>query len=166
VAQRIGAALLDVLVVSPVSGFFAWRAWNTGDAAWGWLGVVVVAAYHIALTAMWGQTIGKRVARCKVVMDLEPAVDCTWSGATIRYAVLVGPGLVPRVGAILGFGVLVWALFGMAPDELGRGIQDQAAGTRVVDLRSRGSLTDRVRAAQPRPEPRPRRKHRRATWQP
>jgi uncharacterized RDD family membrane protein YckC len=163
--QRFGGALLDILILGPVTGYLAWRAWDTGSAAPTWLATAIVAAYTIVLTAMWGQTLGKRVVGSRVVMEGAAGDEpCTWTGSAIRYAVPFVPGLLPVVGDVLGFVMVIVVVATMATDDLHRGVHDRAAGTRVVDLRTGGRLTDRYQAnvRSATTEPRPRRKRRRA----
>jgi uncharacterized RDD family membrane protein YckC len=101
--------------------------WLTAMAA----GVGLI--YNWALVAMWGQTLGKRIMRIRVV-----AVDGGRVGfqqAGIRAIVPTAVQLVPwGVGGVLSIVVYLWAIM----DAHRQGLHDKAAGTLVIhNLRRR-----------------------------
>jgi uncharacterized RDD family membrane protein YckC len=164
--QRIGGSFVDFLVLSPLTSYLAWRAWDTGGSQWYWIGALVEIVYVVVPTALWGQTAGKRLAGSRVVMDRagpDPE-SCTWPAAVVRSLVPTVPGVIPVVGTLLGLAVLIWTIVAMVTDDLHRGVHDRAAGTRVIDVRPRGRMTDRYRAnvRAATVQPRPVRKRRRA----
>jgi uncharacterized RDD family membrane protein YckC len=163
--QRFAGALVDALVLGPVGVYLAVQSWETGSATWYWISAAIAAIYTIVPTALWGQTVGKRVVGTQVVTELPDADEpCSWRGAGLRYAVHVVPGMVPVAGEVLSLAMSAWIIGTTAFDGRHRGVHDRVAGTRVVDVRGRGRLTDRyrsnIRAATT--SPRPVRKRRRA----
>ncbi|HEX8903262.1 MAG TPA: RDD family protein [Longimicrobiaceae bacterium] len=68
--DRLGAWIIDVLVLLPVTLFALWLQMRspamTGLGAL--LALVVSHGYNIALTARWGQTLGKRMVNIQVRM--------------------------------------------------------------------------------------------------
>lgn len=166
-AQRLAGAVVDGLVMAPVSILLTRHAWETEEPAWGWVATGAVVAYQVVLTALSGQTLGKRLLRTRVVRDLPgpSPTACGWSGAVSRHAVLVLPGLLPVVGGAASALVPVAVLVSMAVDDLRRGLHDRIAGTRVIDVGEGVPLTDRYRAnlRVSAADPRPVRKRRRAT---
>lgn len=91
------------------------QAWNLASLAGNFAGV----AYFIAATALYGQTLGKRICGLKVVMkDGSPV---TWGGSALRYVGYI----VNMLTLGLGF---VW--IGISRES--RGLHDIIGGTQVV----------------------------------
>ena len=89
----------------------------------------VTGVYFVVLTAVRGQTVGKALARTRVV-DLETGRIPTWTASFIRWAVPAAVAAVP----VVGLAVLVvygWLLV----DPQRQGLHDKAARTLVVDSR-------------------------------
>lgn len=94
----------------------------------------VGVAYRVVTTAMWGAGIGKALLGLCIVMDRAdgtPAETPSWGRAWARWAVPQGPGLIPLPAT----GLL--AYLPAFRDSRRRGLHDRAAGTVVVDVRSR-----------------------------
>jgi len=90
---------------------------------------LTIAAYEIVLTALWGQSLGKRLLRLKVVR-LADAGAIGWGTSVLRWVVQFlawVPGLI--VGAVILYASPFW-------DSTGRrqGWHDKIAGTVVVKL--------------------------------
>lgn len=98
--------------------------------------LAVTALYTIGLTAVSGQTLGKRIVGTRVVVDEAPTDAPPGLGAcALRWAVLALPGLLPDpVGSVGGVVILLIAVYGIANDERARGIHDNIAHTRVVEV--------------------------------
>lgn len=100
----------------------------------------VVAVYLIVPVLLWGRTVGKLVARTRVV-DVHTGQIPTWSQATVRWVVPgvgVLAGIVPSHG-VAGAGVAglsnLWGVVvyvGILLNPLREGLHDKAAGTAVV----------------------------------
>ena len=106
--------------------------------------------YIVVLTALGGQTIGKRLMGTRVVVDHggPTALPISWLSSFVRGAALTVPAAVPVLGGLLAVGLLLAALGLMLVDDLSRGLHDRVAGTRVVDVRAapRPSILVRQRA--------------------
>lgn len=91
------------------------QAWNLASLSGNVAGVV----YFIAATALYGQTLGKRLCGVKVVMSDGSPVS--WGGSALRYV-----GYIVNMFTLgLGF---VWV--GVSSEK--RGLHDLIGGTRVV----------------------------------
>src|SRR5262249_50884800 len=97
------------------------------------LNVGVGAVYAISLTAVWGATLGKRMAHTQVVRAADNG-KVGWARATVRHAVFAAPTFV-----LLLFGVEPWpfllidnGLILVRKDR--RALHDLVAGTRVVNV--------------------------------
>jgi uncharacterized RDD family membrane protein YckC len=92
--QRVGAYVVDGLVLLPVTALVWWlQTRSPGGMVMGaLLALVVPSAYHIVLIATTGQTLGKRVAEIQVRMADGGKVG--WGAAFLRYLPLLLVGLV------------------------------------------------------------------------
>ena len=147
VGARIGARAIDVLI-----GFasyalvilFAVAAYDIdldvagadtvelpGGAAFliSWGAIILWAIYEILLIRRQGQTLGKMVARIKVV-NVTGDDPLPWGTAAVRWGVLAVPmTLIPGpVGLVILVVVGSWYIW----DKQGQGLHDKAARTYVV----------------------------------
>jgi uncharacterized RDD family membrane protein YckC len=88
--QRLGAFLIDILLLSPL---FALQIWASGQSravaiVAAVLGSAVFVGYRVYCHAVWGQTVGKRVAKLRVV-DLAGG-PIGWRGSWLRSSVEIG----------------------------------------------------------------------------
>jgi uncharacterized RDD family membrane protein YckC len=92
-----------------------------------------MVAYRVVTTAMWGAGLGKALFGLKIVVDTTGETGAetpSWARSWKRWAVPLGPGLIPLPAT---------GLLAFAPalrDERRRGLHDRAAGTIVIDVRS------------------------------
>jgi len=129
--RRLGGALVDLAVLFvPVVLLRATVAGGLGATA----ALVVVAAYHVVLTARDGRTLGKAAVGTRVV-DLESGAVPSPGQALRRWLTVIAGSLVAAiapaldlVGAIYGVVVLVPILSG----PLHRGLHDRVASTVVT----------------------------------
>jgi uncharacterized RDD family membrane protein YckC len=92
----------------------------------------VMVAYRVVTTAKWGAGIGKRLLGLRVVVEhpTEPGAQVPgWGRSWKRWAVPLGPGLIPLPAT----GLLAYVP--AFRDHRRRGLHDRAAGTVVVDVR-------------------------------
>jgi len=94
-----------------------------------WAPIIVWGLYEVMLTHNRGQTLGKMVARIKVI-GAAGEERPSWNSAGIRWVVPVVPlTLIPGlVGFLISLGVGIWFLW----DRNRQGLHDKAAGTYVV----------------------------------
>lgn len=94
---------------------------------------VAQALYEVLLTAAWGQTLGKRIMRIRVVRIPGGTIP-GWNTSLVRWAVHGLPGFfrsVPVIGGLAGvFSILAmfWAIW----DPRRQGLHDKAASTLVI----------------------------------
>ncbi|MGI9647707.1 MAG: RDD family protein [Acidimicrobiia bacterium] len=147
VGSRLGARAIDVLI-----GFAAYAAVIlfavafydieldvadaetievSGGAAFliSWGAVVLWAIYEVLLTRSQGQTVGKMVAKIRVVSAARDG-QVPWGTAAVRWGVLAVPmTLIPGPIGLLVFVVVgSWFIW----DKKVQGLHDKAAGTYVV----------------------------------
>jgi uncharacterized RDD family membrane protein YckC len=88
--QRLGAYLIDFLLLSPL---FALQIWASGQSR----GIAILATvlvsvvfvgYRVYCHAVWGQTVGKRVTKLRVVRLSGEAIG--WRESLLRSAVEIG----------------------------------------------------------------------------
>lgn len=91
------------------------------------IGLVFLFVAEIPLTAIEGQTVGKRIANTKVVC-IDDGTCPGWGRSLARWVVLYVPLSVPIIGLLLFLLMVVSPLF--YPDR--RGWYDRVAGTIVV----------------------------------
>lgn len=162
--ERLGARTLDAVIVTAPAG--VWAFIQGGDALEvddgtniTTLGALVLAAfgaflltalvnvvYEVVPTAVWGQTLGKRILGIKVV-DVASGGVPGWRKSLGRWAVLVLPLAVPYV-QIPGALFFLLCVLTIGHEPCYRGWHDKAARTLVVTSRrdDRGS-------GRPRPAP-------------
>ena len=101
--QRLGAVFIDgLLLLIPWVVLIAGPDYYSGRSSL-WVDVaatVLVAAYHVVGTALWGQTVGKKVARIRVCSGRNLGRP-GWVRAIKRWGVYVVVGYVPVVGGLL-----------------------------------------------------------------
>ena len=90
-----------------------------------WVGVSLI--YNTVAIAVWGTTVGKRIARLKVV-NRSDGGPVSLNYAAVRALVPTVVQLVPAIGPGLAFVVYLRAVF----HPLRQGLHDAAAGTIVV----------------------------------
>jgi uncharacterized RDD family membrane protein YckC len=164
--RRIGGFLLDWLILLVTIGIPGQIVFGSDPRGWYlWAGFILGAVYTVGLTALGGQTLGKRILGTRVVADGSTAIaePVSWTSSLLRWAVLSAWGVVPVIGAVLAWLVPLVALAMMVTDDLGRGLHDRVAGTRVIDVRGVPSVVDRQRANRREVGPSVRKKRRRAS---
>lgn len=90
-----------------------------------WVGVNLV--YNIVAIAVYGRTLGKRMAGIKVVNRVDGG-RVSWNYAAVRALIPTAVQLVPVIGPGLSLVVYLRAVF----HPLRQGLHDAAAGTIVV----------------------------------
>jgi uncharacterized RDD family membrane protein YckC len=136
IGSRIGARLLDGLIVGLPLTILVFAASDVSEdrrtvSTPLWVQVVaaaVSAAYEIVLIRTWGQTVGKRVLRIKVVRVTDGALP-DWTASVVRYVLPVVPVLIPLPGVFL-LSLVIYLAAVVHP--LRRGWHDRAAGTLVL----------------------------------
>jgi uncharacterized RDD family membrane protein YckC len=149
VGQRLAARAIDVLIGFAAYAaviLFAVAAYDieldvadpdsveiSGGAAFliSWGAVILWAIYEVLLTRIQGQTVGKMVAKIKVV-SAAGGGELAWGTSAVRWGVLAVPmTLIP--GPV---GLLVFALVGswFIWDKKVQGLHDKAASTYVVKV--------------------------------
>lgn len=101
---------------------------SDGELTWltvFWVGINL--AYNIVAIAVYGCTLGKRIAGIKVVNRLDGG-QVSWTYSAVRSLIPTAVQLVPVVGPGLSLVVYVRAAF----HPLRQGLHDAAAGTIVV----------------------------------
>ena len=146
VGSRVGAYLLDVLVLLPSTVVFAWqlRTHRHGGVHETLiaLSLILAGAYEIVAIAVWGQTVGKRIVGVRVARGKSPGIGflpsaTRWAVRGLLPVALIGrfaSGVVVRLSAN-AIGSL-WALVllaSMSRNQSHRGIHDRLAGTTVVN---------------------------------
>ena len=116
--RRLGARLLDGLLIAvgltvvPIlffGGLVASGAEGEAAVGIGFVGLLLVAliagiGYEVTLTALWGQTLGKRMTGIKVINAANGGVP-GWGKSLGRWAIpgLI-PALIPFIGPFVAFG--------------------------------------------------------------
>jgi uncharacterized RDD family membrane protein YckC len=122
------------MVMSYVIAGAIWLASPASDRASVWLAWIAIAGYEIVGTALWGRTIGKLVARTRVVR--------TEGGAVPGFSVAVTRWFVVSIPLVLSIAwmpaealALPWAMVVYAPilASAHRGLHDRVAHTLVVN---------------------------------
>lgn len=134
IGSRFLARILDVLVVGGIFTLVGFLIRpdvkpDTADVGLLALGAAIALLYEVPSTAMWGQTLGKHVARIRVVR----VEDGRMPGANrslLRYFTAYLAGFVPYVGLIAGVVVELWFLW----DPRRQNIPDKVARTLVVKV--------------------------------
>ena len=130
-AQFLGGLVVGIPLFAVTAALgFALTDDSLSDAALTWLTVLWVGAnlvYNIVAIAVYGCTVGKRIAGIKVVNRVDGG-RVSWSYASIRALIPTAVQLVPVVGPGLSLVVYLRAVF----HPLRQGVHDAAAGTIVV----------------------------------
>jgi uncharacterized RDD family membrane protein YckC len=131
--QRFGGRFLDSMIMIAIGLPLALTLNRVAAIS---IGFAIAAVYEILGVAIWGQTVGKRVAGTRVVSavsgDLLPAQ------AVMRFAAYGGLAFIPTALGIPFVGQL-WALVVVLPilrPPLHRGLHDLAARTIVIPTRT------------------------------
>lgn len=130
-AARLLGAFVDSLV-SYLFGLALWLAAPVSNDETAWLLWAGIAAYEITGTAVWGRTVGKLVARTRV---LRNGTVPGFTSAVIRWFVPSLPVvLAASVAASASLVAFPWVLAVYLPifAPARRGLHDYAAGTVVV----------------------------------
>lgn len=93
--------------------------------------LVLLSAYHVVGVRVWGRTLGKLVARTRVI-DLRTGRSPDWRRSMLRWL----PQLVARltVGSVSGLGSVVSAVVYVGVVSSRRqGLHDRLAGSSVAD---------------------------------
>lgn len=131
--RRLGARILDGIVVAVIGVVFVIVFFGgvdelrTGTVTSLLLGLVIGIGYEVAQIAVWGQTIGKRMAGIKVINAAHGGVP-GWGTATGRWAIPGLVALIPTIGPLLSllcYVSLTW-------DRVYQGWHDKVAGTLVI----------------------------------
>jgi uncharacterized RDD family membrane protein YckC len=111
----------------------------SGPALFGWVLVVGILpfAYEAVQLALWGQTIGKRVMRLRVLAE---------SGEPLRPVQAVGRAAVNNLIYLFGCGVgtLMAYLWAIWDEPLHQALHDRLSATVVVDDREFATDDDRL----------------------
>jgi len=103
--------------------------------------IMVFAGYEIVAIACWGRTIGKTIVGTRVVAAVDRSIP-GWHRATLRWAVVVGPGFItiwlPRpigvwISLLLGNVWMIVVYIGVLNHPIRQGLHDRVAGTIVVE---------------------------------
>lgn len=136
IGKRALAQFLDGLVVGiPLFAITAALGYSLTDNSLSnstltWLTVLWVSAnliYNIIGVAVYGYTVGKRIAGIKVVNRVDGG-RVSWTYSAVRALIPTAVQLVPVVGPGLSLVVYLRAVF----HPLRQGLHDAAAGTIVV----------------------------------
>ena len=146
--ERLGARTLDTVCIAAPAGIWAFiqgrdalvvdegtNVTTLGSlvlAAFGafLLTALVDFAYEVVPTAVWGQTLGKRILRIRVV-DVASGGVPGWRKSLGRWAVLILPLAVPYV-QVPGVLFFLLCVLTMGHEPFYRGWHDKAAGTLVI----------------------------------
>ncbi|WP_428117572.1 RDD family protein [Candidatus Poriferisodalis sp.] len=142
---RLGARVLDVIIggILGVIVFFVVAAASFDNGTSGFstgttvvtliLGLLVGIAYEVWPTALWGQTLGKRIVGIKVVHAMTGEAP-GWGKAMGRWAVPALPSVIPFV-QFIGWIFTLLCYVSLTWDRVHQGWHDKAAGTLVIRLR-------------------------------
>ena len=130
--RRLGARILDVIVVAVIGVVLVIVFGGVDDSGMGTvtsllLGLVIGIGYEVSQVAVWGQTIGKRMAGIKVINAAHGGIP-GWGKATGRWAIPGLVALIPIIGPLLSllcYVSLTW-------DRVYQGWHDKVAGTLVI----------------------------------
>lgn len=139
--QRLGAVLLDALIIGLPIGFAVGYWLATSDVLQSafdasdrvamprWLILLGIAAalYNIVGVAVWGQTLGKHIMKIRVTNDQDLGRP-GWFRSIARWGVFFVVGWIPFVGTLLCLLIplpLLWT-------HQRKGLHDMLAGTLVM----------------------------------
>ncbi len=137
IGQRVVARIIDGLIFAvPLTILSVQHSTGTGKdvkvnlPGWvPWAFLAATAAYEIFCIAVWGQTIGKRVMKIRVVRFFDETVP-GFAYATMRHLLPAICGAIPV--PVLSY-VLPIAVYARAFSDPNRqGFHDKVAGTKVV----------------------------------
>lgn len=135
--RRFLGWIADALVLSLAAYLFVFLGGSLDGASGTGIYLGATAVYYVVGVALWGQTVGKRLVRIRVV-DAATDGRVGWRKAALRWLVptltLLPELPLPDEAASIASGVLLLAVY--APivwDEQARGIHDRLAGTVVVE---------------------------------
>ena len=151
-AARFGARMFDLFVLLVINSVvwlssFDWDAFSdqiesespdfssTAPEAWVlWVLVLIWFFYETGSVALWGRTLGKRIAGIKVV-NAESGALPGWGKAIGRWAVPSIPAAIP-LQTLWPIGALWWVLCNVSLtwDRVCQGWHDKAAGTLVIKV--------------------------------
>lgn len=131
---RFIARIIDVVIVGSILGLVGWildphakpDQTNLGLVA---LGALVSLLYEVPATAIAGQTLGKRIARIRVVR-VEDGARPGANRSLLRYFTAYLSALLPYVGPIVNPVAMLWFLW----DPRRQNIPDKVARTLVVKV--------------------------------
>jgi uncharacterized RDD family membrane protein YckC len=130
--QRILGYAIDALLLSSLDTLH-----RLGAVGWGVI-VGVGAVYEIVLTATFGRTLGKLVAKSRVVTDKDGRSKPGWGASALRWFVPGVVSLLAAVGGLLADTLWVWTVAVYLPiawDPWRQGLHDRFAHTLVLDTR-------------------------------
>ena len=144
---RLGARILDgvfeillgiivffVVGVVSVDGTSDGPGFSAGTTVVALLfGLLVAIAYEVWPTALWGQTLGKRIVGIKVVHAMTGEAP-GWGKSLGRWAVPTLPSAIPFV-QFIGWIFTLLCYVSLTWDRVYQGWHDKAAGTLVTRLR-------------------------------
>ena len=130
--RRLGAFILDAIVLAVIGGVLFIVFGGASDSGTGTvtsllLGLVIGFGYEVSQIAVWGQTIGKRLASIRVINAARGGIP-GWGKATGRWVIPGMVVLIPIVGPLLSllcYVSLTW-------DRVYQGWHDKVAGTLVI----------------------------------
>ena len=136
--RRVGARILDaiifgiffvVLMIATTGIDDTFDSSGSGFGAVGslLLGLVVGIGYEVSQVAIWGQTIGKRMAGIKVINAVHGGMP-GWGKAFGRWAIPGLVALIPVVGPLL----LLLCYVSLTWDRVYQGWHDKVASTLVI----------------------------------
>ena len=130
--RRLGARILDVIVVAVIGVVLVIVFGGVDDSGTGTfasllLGLVIGIGYEVSQVAVWGQTIGKRMAGIKVINAAHGGVP-GWGKATGRWAIPGLVALIPIIGPLLS----LLCYLSLTWDRVYQGWHDKVAGTLVI----------------------------------
>ena len=143
-AARLGARILDIVIVWFMAAIVAviWAISqidediaDDSDSAFGGLivlliGLLVGILYEVVQTAIWGQTLGKRMVGIKVINAASGGTP-GWGKAIGRWAIPTIPILIPIVNFV-GWIFTMLCYLSITWDRVHQGWHDKAAGTLVI----------------------------------
>jgi uncharacterized RDD family membrane protein YckC len=133
--SRIGARLIDVIIVGVISAAFVARyvTFDNGqiiyENAFGqWIAAAVGAAYEILFTALKSATPGKMLLGLEIVRKQDGATPLGFPTAALRWV----PNVASYIGSGLGFLVYAASLILLFTDRMRRTVFDFVGQTYVV----------------------------------
>lgn len=123
--QRLGAFLIDILILMVVGGFlggiFGGFDYSDGSATYGSIPTLFMWAYLVIMDVKYGQTVGKMALKIRV-QDKETGANLTWLNAFLREV----------IGRFLASFVLLFGYFWIIWDKDKQGWHDKIGRSVVV----------------------------------